>query len=82
MTVVQVDRLLANFTLLGSQSQHFALGGEIDVTIEGGGRAVGKVEFISPVVNAESGTVLVKVLVDNAELRFRSGQRCRIQIKD
>jgi RND family efflux transporter MFP subunit len=82
LTIVRVDQLLANFTLLGSQSQHLVLGGEIDVIIEGSGRVVGKVEFISPVVNAESGTVLVKVLVDNAELRFRSGQRCRIQIKD
>ncbi len=34
LTIVQVDRLLANFTLLGSQSQYLTLGGEIDVTIE------------------------------------------------
>ena len=82
LTIVQVDRLLANFTLLSSQSLQLHLGDEIDVTIEGSGKSVGKIEFVSPVVNAESGTVLVKVLVDNAELRFRSGQRCRIQIKD
>jgi RND family efflux transporter MFP subunit len=38
--------------------------------------AVGRVEMISPITEAESGTVRVKVLIDNADGRYRAGLRC------
>ena len=43
--------------------------------------SVGKVEHVSPVSDAESGTVRVKVLVDNALGKYRSGERCTMEIK-
>jgi multidrug efflux pump subunit AcrA (membrane-fusion protein) len=42
----------------------------------------GTVEFISPITDAESGTVLVKVRVANPHGRFRSGERCKIRVED
>lgn len=38
--------------------------------------AVGRIEMISPITEAESGTVRVKVLIDNADGRYRAGLRC------
>ena len=35
-----------------------------------------------PVMDAESGTVLVKVRIDNSDRSYRSGQRCRIRLPD
>lgn len=34
------------------------------------------VDFVSPVTNADSGTIRIELLVDNPTNRFRSGQRC------
>jgi multidrug efflux pump subunit AcrA (membrane-fusion protein) len=42
----------------------------------------GTIEFISPVTDAESGTVRVKVRMDNRSGLFRSGQRCSLQLPD
>ncbi|MBL8828337.1 MAG: efflux RND transporter periplasmic adaptor subunit [Planctomycetaceae bacterium] len=38
--------------------------------------AVGRIEMISPITEAESGTVRVKVLIDNAQGQYRAGMRC------
>jgi hypothetical protein len=43
-------------------------------------RAVGQVEFVSPVTDAESGTVRVKVLLKNTDGQYRSGVRCEIDL--
>ena len=45
-----------------------------------GVETTGTVDFISPVTDAESGTVLVRIRVDNADGRFRSGERCKIHV--
>lgn len=39
-------------------------------------QAEATVSFVSPVTNADSGTVRIELLVDNPSNRFRSGQRC------
>ena len=40
----------------------------------------GAIDFISPVTDAESGTVRVKVRIDNPQNKYRSGQRCALQL--
>ena len=47
-----------------------------------GAKAVGHVELIAPVTDAESGTVRVKLRVDNSVGRIRSGERCQILLAD
>jgi hypothetical protein len=42
--------------------------------------AVGEVEFVSPVSEAESGTVRVKVLLKNPQGKYRCGVRCVIDL--
>lgn len=80
LTLVQIDQLLANFTLIDSQAEKLHPGQELVVVFRPGSQMKGVVEFISPVTNAESGTVLVKVRIANSDGRFRSGQRCKIPI--
>jgi RND family efflux transporter MFP subunit len=81
LTLVQIDSLLANFTLTGSQAETLTIDQEVDVRfVQNGTKTTGAVEFISPVTDAESGTVLVRVRVANSDLRFRSGARCTLSV--
>ena len=82
VTLVQVDLLLANFTLTNLQSQSLTIGSQYPVTFSDSVETKGIVEFISPVMDAESGTILVKLRVQNSEAQFRSGQRCRVRLPD
>jgi RND family efflux transporter MFP subunit len=39
-----------------------------------------RVEFVSPIIDADSGTIRVKVLLDNTDAKWHSGQRCFLTI--
>ncbi len=82
VTLVQLDSLLANFTLTGTQAATLHKGSELPIIFTEGRDWHGIIEFISPVMDAESGTVLIKVRIDNSDRSFRSGQRCRIRLPD
>ncbi len=82
VTLVQVDLLLANFTLTNLQAQSLKIGGQYPVTFSDSVETKGIVEFISPVMDAESGTILVKLRVQNSEAQYRSGQDCRVRLPD
>ncbi len=81
-TIVQIDKLLANFTLLGSQSVTLKVGQPIEVSFHDETTAPGIVEYIAPVNDAESGTTLVKICIDNTHQARRSGERCRIRVAE
>ena len=81
LTLVQIDTLLACFTLTSKQAAGLQIDDSIEITFtSNNAHATGNIEFISPVTDAKSGTVLVKVRIDNSNSAFRSGERCRIQI--
>lgn len=82
LTLVQIDALLANFTLTSFQAESLSVGQELTVWFGPELSAPGVVEFISPVTNAESGTVLVKLRIENPDGMFRSGARCRIRLEE
>jgi len=76
-TVVQLDPLRVVFSLPTPYAATLRVGGAVDLELpESGAKVRGKVEFIAPVTEAESGTVRVKVLVDNANGAYRCGVRC------
>jgi RND family efflux transporter MFP subunit len=78
-TVVQLDPLRIVFNVPTTQAAGLAVGQPIGLTFsEGGQKAEGKVEFIAPLTDAESGTVRVKVLLDNAQHQYRCGVRCTL----
>lgn len=81
LTLVQLDPLLADFSMMRSDVDGLRLGGKVWVSFPGTkAEAAGVVEYVSPVTDAESGTVLVKVRVDNAEGQIRSGERCLLRL--
>lgn len=83
VTLVQLDTLMANFALIGTQAEHLRIGQEIQLDfVESSKTVSGEVFFISPITDAESGTVLVKIAINNADGNVRSGARCTIQLKD
>ena len=77
VTVVQIDPLRVVFSLPTASAAKMSVGGTVDLELpEGGTKAHGKVEFVAPVTEAESGTVRVKVLIGNAQGAYRCGVRC------
>jgi RND family efflux transporter MFP subunit len=81
-TLVQLDQLLATFSVPDSWSPHLTVGEEIPVFVgESDQPTVGIVDTISPIIDAESATVRVKVRLDNRDGQLRSGERCRMTFK-
>ncbi|MGE0608172.1 MAG: efflux RND transporter periplasmic adaptor subunit [Pirellulales bacterium] len=81
LTLVQLDPLMANFTILSDQSPMLAEGQKVTIRLvaRDGQEVAGIVDFVAPTTDAESGTVLVKIRIENAEGRIRSGERCKLQ---
>ncbi len=83
MTVVQLDPLVAAFSLPGPHTEQLVLHQEVAIAFPLNKQtAPGRVTFISPVTDAESGMVRVKVQIPNPDGKLRSGQRCLIHFAD
>ncbi|MGD9856338.1 MAG: efflux RND transporter periplasmic adaptor subunit [Planctomycetaceae bacterium] len=79
LSIAQVDPLVAVFSLPSDQVRQLQPGKSVDLTVaETPLRGV--VEFISPRIEPQTGTVEVKVSIPNPEGHRPSGQRCRLQI--
>lgn len=77
MTVVQLDPLLAIFAVPVSEIEQFSSRQQVQIRFGTGRDAVsGIVKSISPVVEAQSGTVELRVEFPNPDGRHRSGNRC------
>ena len=81
MTVMQLDPLRITFSVPNSAGTALRPGQSVALSLpESDQNAVGQVEFVSPVSEAESGTVRVKVLLKNPQSKFRCGVRCVIDL--
>lgn len=81
LILVQLDPLLANFTMMSDQAPQLSEGQKIKVRLLSGNTEVlGVVEFIAPTTDAESGTIRIKVRIENPAGRLRSGERCKIDL--
>jgi RND family efflux transporter MFP subunit len=80
-TLVQLHPLLATFSVPSTEVSGLRLDQKVIVTIVGNDiRVNGVVELVSPVTDAESGTVRVKVRIDNPQGSYRSGERCLLLV--
>ncbi len=80
-TLVQLNPLLATFSVPSHEVGSLRTGQKVIVTIVGNDvRVNGIVELVSPVTDAESGTVRVKVRIDNPQGVYRSGERCLLLV--
>lgn len=81
VTVAQLDPLLATFSLKPAQATQLSVGLPVQVKFASREQPVkGEIELVSPVTEARSGTVRVKVRIPNPQRACRSGDRCVLLI--
>ncbi len=79
-TIVQLDPLLAVFTVYPHQVKGLKSGDPVNVTLASSQTtARGQVTYMSPVLDAESGTMRIKVRISNGHGRYRAGDKCTLQ---
>ena len=77
MTIVQLDPLKAVFHLPQDVTAEMHPGEQINIAASN--RSVtGKIDFISPVINAQSGTIEVSIIIPNSDHSLTSGSRCTL----
>ena len=83
VTVAQCQRLRVVFTVPAEQAARLHAGQKVRLSITGESKPVeGEVELVSQMTDPESGTVRVKVLIDNARLTYRAGVPCSLVLQD
>jgi RND family efflux transporter MFP subunit len=83
VTVVQLDPLRVIFTIPTKSALSIEAGQTVALEFpESNNTAPCKVEFVAPITEAESGTVRVKVLLDNPKGQYRCGVRCSLNLQN
>ena len=81
LTVMQLNKLRVTFTVSTAVAARLRVGETVSLSFPTTNqKTTGTVEFISPVTEAESDTVRVKVLIDNERATYRGGVRCALNI--
>jgi RND family efflux transporter MFP subunit len=80
--VVQLDPLLVIFLVPADQAQALTNGKTIDVRIGETGTTPGKIEFVSPTADPQSGLTRVRVRLPNPEERLPCGATCYLTLDD
>jgi RND family efflux transporter MFP subunit len=81
VTLVELNPLAATFSLTRAQLNSLRHLRQIRVQlVDSDQQAVGTVESISPITDAESGTTAVRIRLANPTNEFRSGERCRLEL--
>lgn len=79
MTVVQLNPLMAVFSAAPEVAGTLKAGKSVKVAVGAdSANAEAVVHFVSPVLDAQSGTVLLKIQIPNANGKYRSGDKCRL----
>lgn len=81
LTIVQLDPLVAMFSAPSPQAHRLRNGQSVEVSLPGSrSRIEGLIEFVDPIVDGKSGTMRVKVRLDNPAGRYLSGEPCSLLI--
>lgn len=82
-TIVQLDPLRAVFNLPYAAARNLKPSGAIEVRFpDDETSTIGKIEYIAPLIDADSGTVRVKILIDNPNHARPAGRRCTLLLDD
>ena len=80
-TVVQLDPLIAIYSVPSVLSHELKANVEVSMLVgETRLPAKGVVDYIAPVIDAQSGTILIKVRVPNSKNIYRSGEKCLLVV--
>lgn len=78
-TIVQLDPLLVSFHLSRQRAKNFKTDSSVNIRfIESNKEVIGTVRFIAPLIEAESGTIPLHVVVPNADGLLQAGERCEL----
>jgi membrane fusion protein, multidrug efflux system len=81
LTIVEIDRLLVVFPVPRAAAAHLRAGSKVTVGFaEGLKPAEATVEAVSPLTDPESGTVRVRVVIDNPHAVYPGGVACWLTI--
>ncbi len=80
VTIIQVDRLLATFAVPSSQISTFKVGKEFNLEMDSGRTVTARVHSIGVQTDAQSGTIELKLVIDNPMMELRSGEICTLNI--
>ena len=82
VTIVQEHPLQAVYHLPAGTAATLKIGQEVPISFEQVTKAVtGRIEFISPVTNPESGTIKIKVIVAD-DTTLQVGRRCHLNLAE
>ncbi|MEM9409521.1 MAG: efflux RND transporter periplasmic adaptor subunit [Planctomycetota bacterium] len=73
--IVVLDQLKATFYVQPEFANQFAIGSPLSVQVQQT-TTEAAIEFISPVIDSESNTVRIVILIDNQNRKLRAGSRC------
>ena len=77
--IVQLDKLRVKFYIDTTRARAVQRGDQLNVLLLNANQQVAStVEFVSPVTDADSRTVRVEAVIDNADQRYRSGVPVRL----
>lgn len=79
-TIIQINRLLATFAVPSSQVTMFEVGKEFNLEMDNGRTVTAKVHRIGVETDAQSGTIEVKLVIENPKFEIRSGEICTLNI--
>ena len=80
VTLVQLDRLIAKFNVPSSIVSSFKVGQEVEVLMADGTKLIAQVFSVGVQTDAQSGTVEVKLLIENPDGEIRSGEICTLNV--
>jgi len=80
VTIVQIHRLVATFNVPSSKVSMFEVGTTFQVELASGKTVDAVVEKIGVVTDAQSGTVEIKLVIENADGNIRSGESVALNI--
>ncbi len=80
VTLIQIDTLLAVFNIPSDMINSFERGREYTISFDNGMQVAGTVHQIGVATDAESGTVQIKIKLDNSDRRIRSGEQCYLEL--
>ncbi|MGE3778848.1 MAG: efflux RND transporter periplasmic adaptor subunit [Pirellulaceae bacterium] len=82
VTVVQLNPLRLTLSIPRSDAVRMNSGTVLPVRLVAAQQqAMARVEYVSPVTDAESNTVMVRLTIDNEDLRYRAGDRCEMDLR-
>jgi len=78
-TIVQLNPLLVAFHLNRPRAKNYTQNSNVTVRFLDSNKDVsGTIEFIAPVIDAESGTIPIHVIVKNPDGTLQAGERCEL----